>query len=95
MSLPIIALKEEVGIIAPSRGIPTTRQLSRLAFQCRVYQEPINMNTKYKRESENNQFNEVQKLAYIFGTKGRRSYSTNRVIRVKKRSEDPTREIMH
>jgi len=47
------------------------------------------MNTKHKRKSENNQFNEVWQLAYILRAEGRRSFSTNRVKRVTKRSKDP------
>ena len=37
---------------------------------------------KNKREGENKQFNEVQQLAYVLGTEGRRSYSTNIITRV-------------
>jgi len=51
------------------------------------------MNTNTRDKGRNKRFNEFRQLAYVLGTEGRRSYSTE-LQGLQRWSEDPTREIM-
>ena len=82
--------------VVPSGGISTThanRQNQHSNTELITNQLAQTQNTKG--ESENNQFNEVRQLANVLEAERRRSYSTNRVISVIKRSKNSIRETTY